>query len=219
MKSTMNELIVIDDSIEPVYVPETAEVLLTQPIARDFHEFAKTLPEYPMDFGMMRVLRDELVTLCGVSEVEAVNILHGHHLKEYVAQYQYLSEPHELVECKPAYEGLPAILKERLLPELRNCEGLMELLNTGTQVSYGSSRMEREVPTLYHRLCDLESAARAMDDLEYEYISDGERLTDEELQYLIPEHIHLRADIERAMELAVEKIARVVEMKYQRYLE
>ena len=52
-------------------------LLLDAKIAKDFHEQAMKKAEYPLDYGGMRVLKQELIDLCGVTELEAHNILCG----------------------------------------------------------------------------------------------------------------------------------------------
>lgn len=66
---------------------ENAQLLLDAKIAKDFQEQAKKLPEYPLDYGTMSNLKKELVELCGVTELEALNILCGRNVSDYIKKY------------------------------------------------------------------------------------------------------------------------------------
>lgn len=43
------------------------------------------------DVGEMRKLRMELMDRCGVTEVEAINILNGYHINDYILKYEIRS--------------------------------------------------------------------------------------------------------------------------------
>lgn len=62
-------------------------VLLDWKIAHEFHEQAMKAPEYPLDFGSMTILKKELMALCGVTELEALNILSGRNIGDYINKY------------------------------------------------------------------------------------------------------------------------------------
>lgn len=62
--------------------------LLTRDIARTYQNRAKALPYNGMqDIGERRALRIELQERCGVTELEAVNILNGFHIDIYCMKY------------------------------------------------------------------------------------------------------------------------------------
>ena len=62
-------------------------ILLDKKIAKEFHEQAKRLPEYPHSYGSMKRLQKELMELCGVLELEALNILCGRNVADYINKY------------------------------------------------------------------------------------------------------------------------------------
>lgn len=62
-------------------------ILLDWKIAQDFHRQAMKTPEYPLDCGRMTGLKKELVELCGVTELEAFNILCGRNTGDYINKY------------------------------------------------------------------------------------------------------------------------------------
>ena len=79
------------------------QLLLDAKIAKDFHEQAKRLPEYPLDYGSMSGLKKELVDLCGVTELEALNILCGRNVRDYINKYTGKAEG-RVIEVKE-YQG------------------------------------------------------------------------------------------------------------------
>ena len=61
-----------------------AEVL-TKAIAEEYVRRARKLPENGMqDIGERRELRLELQKRCGLTDLQAVNIVNGDHVKDYV---------------------------------------------------------------------------------------------------------------------------------------
>lgn len=62
-------------------------ILLDTKIAKSFHEQAMKTAEYPLDYGGMFVLKKELMDLCGVTELEAHNILCGRNVGDYINKY------------------------------------------------------------------------------------------------------------------------------------
>ena len=61
-----------------------AEVL-TKAIAEEYMRRARKLPENGMqDIGERRELRIELQKRCGLTDLQAVNIVNGDHVKDYV---------------------------------------------------------------------------------------------------------------------------------------
>ena len=63
---------------------ETAEVL-TRKIANEYRNMAKFLPQNGLqDIGDRRKLRIELQVRCDLTELEAINIINGYHIGNYV---------------------------------------------------------------------------------------------------------------------------------------
>lgn len=59
--------------------------LLTAEIANEYRTLAENLPENSgQDTGERRRLRQELQNRCGLSELQAINILSGFHVKDYI---------------------------------------------------------------------------------------------------------------------------------------
>lgn len=67
---------------------EKQYILIDEKIANNFQRQAKQLTEYPKDAGMMRVLKEKLMDLCGVTELEAHNILIGRNVGDYILKYE-----------------------------------------------------------------------------------------------------------------------------------
>ena len=82
---------------------DKAYILLDAKIAKEFHEQALKTPEYPLDCGSMFALKWELVKLCGVTELEAHNILCERNVNDYINKYRGKSEGRE-IEAKE-YKG------------------------------------------------------------------------------------------------------------------
>ena len=67
--------------------------LLTHEIAYTYRDRAKALPYNGMqDIGERRALRIELQERCGVTELEAVNIINGFHIDIYCMKYMAMTE-------------------------------------------------------------------------------------------------------------------------------
>ena len=61
---------------------------LTPESAAEYVEKAKRLPDTGgQDVGARRKLRIELQQRSGLTEVEAINILNGHHISDYIIKY------------------------------------------------------------------------------------------------------------------------------------
>ena len=67
-------------------------LLLDKNTAYYYHGHAEQTKEYPQDFGEMRRLRSELQDLCGITEIEALNVLTGHNVDFYVKMYNGYSD-------------------------------------------------------------------------------------------------------------------------------
>ena len=64
---------------------------LTLEIAEEYKRKAQFLPDNGgQDIGQRRKLRQELQLRCGLTELEAVNILSGNHVADYVRKYYML---------------------------------------------------------------------------------------------------------------------------------
>ena len=65
---------------------------LTEEICREYIKRAKELPpNNGLDIGQWRDLRIELQQRCNLPEIQAYNIIHGYHVREYVHMYDILS--------------------------------------------------------------------------------------------------------------------------------
>lgn len=70
--------------------------LLTRRIAKEYVGRAKQIPdESRQDVENRRELRMELQERCGLTELEAVNIINGYHIGDYVAKYERRYEDNE----------------------------------------------------------------------------------------------------------------------------
>ena len=62
--------------------------LLTRQIVYEYQKRLKALPDYGnQDIRERRELRIELQNRCGITELQALNVLNGHHGKEYTWSY------------------------------------------------------------------------------------------------------------------------------------
>ena len=65
---------------------------LSDEIAQEYKVKAAALSNNGrQDTGEIRKLRMELMDRCGVTEVEAINILNGYHINDYVLKYEVRS--------------------------------------------------------------------------------------------------------------------------------
>ena len=71
---------------------KNSQMLLDWKIANEFHAQAKKLEEYPLDYGAMTTLKKELMELCGVTELEALNILCRRNVPDYINKYTGIAE-------------------------------------------------------------------------------------------------------------------------------
>ncbi len=78
-------------------------LLLDKKIAKYFHELAEKTKEYPMDYGEMRRLRSELQELCGLEEVEALNVLTDHNVDFYISIYSGYFKPVPMIDDKASF--------------------------------------------------------------------------------------------------------------------
>lgn len=79
--------------------------LLTRDIARIYRDKAKALQfNGAQNTGKRRALQLELQERCGVTELEAVNIINGFHISDYCMKY--------LKKAREAAEGMPGPQKK-----------------------------------------------------------------------------------------------------------
>ena len=68
--------------------------LLSRAIAKEYQK-AALADEGLQDIGERRTLRIELQKRCGLTELEAVNVINGHHVQDYIAKYERRQEEDE----------------------------------------------------------------------------------------------------------------------------
>ena len=75
-------------------------IALDKKIVDEFTELAVKTKEYPNDYGEMRKLRIELQNLCGITEIEAFNVLIKKNIMDYISKYNrceiggYITQKH-----------------------------------------------------------------------------------------------------------------------------
>ena len=62
-------------------------LLIDEKIVKEFQSSAIKTKEYPHDYGEMRELRIKLQELCGITEIEALNILIDRNVGDYIRKY------------------------------------------------------------------------------------------------------------------------------------
>lgn len=73
--------------------------LLTKEIAKEYQLRVRKLPLNGMqDTGERRGLRIELQRRCGLTELEAINIINGFHVRGYIAKYERRAKEDERSE-------------------------------------------------------------------------------------------------------------------------
>ncbi len=73
---------------------------LTEEICNEYRQRAKSLPNSEgEDTGAWRSLRIELQERCNLAEIEAINILRGYHIQQYLTKYGMLSGRIEMPEA------------------------------------------------------------------------------------------------------------------------
>ncbi len=108
---------------------------LTEDICREYLERAKSLPpNNAQDIGPWRDLRIELQERCNLPEVQAYNIIHGFHIKEYVHMYDILSgriPMPEGLKSKAGKDGKKKGIEDKLRKYEEKVEELESLINKG----------------------------------------------------------------------------------------
>ena len=70
--------------------------LLSRSIANEYQKMADMFRDNGLqDVGPRRALRIELQKRCGLTELEAVNVINGHHVQDYIAKYERRREEDE----------------------------------------------------------------------------------------------------------------------------
>lgn len=70
--------------------------LLSRAIAKEYQRAASALMDDGIqDIGQRRSLRIEFQKRCGLTELEAVNVINGHHVQDYIAKYERRREEDE----------------------------------------------------------------------------------------------------------------------------
>ncbi len=82
-------------------------VALDIKIANEFHNYAKQTKEYPHDYGEMRSLRVSLQNLCGITELEAINVLLSRNVADYIAKYNIYYLPIKMLSKNDSASVLP----------------------------------------------------------------------------------------------------------------
>jgi len=96
---------------------------LTVKIAAMYHQKSMTLPNYGYDVGEQRRLRIELCDFFGVTELEAINILHGYHVMEYIQKYERMRQGMRISNTPIQEEFIEIKLDDWLLQKLADLEG------------------------------------------------------------------------------------------------
>lgn len=65
---------------------------LSTEVAIQYYKRAKRLRNNEQDTGSFRKLKKELMEQCNVTEIEAINILRGFHISDYVKKYENLEK-------------------------------------------------------------------------------------------------------------------------------
>lgn len=70
--------------------------LLSRAIAKEYQKAASALMDDGIqDIGQRRTLRIELQNRCGLTELEAINVINGHHMQDYITKYERKREEDE----------------------------------------------------------------------------------------------------------------------------
>lgn len=100
----------------------TRKEWLTKKIATEYRKRALQLSNDVEDVGERRKLRIELQERCGLTELEALNILNGNHIEEYVHKYYLLENNIPLQKDKKKNSNLVDVeaIENEELNELRS---------------------------------------------------------------------------------------------------
>lgn len=85
------------------------KLYLSYEVARKYHNKAVKISDNAEDIGIRRALRMELQNIYGLTELEAINVLNGRNVSDYVRKYQNIKNnmtpkpPKEMVS--DAFEG------------------------------------------------------------------------------------------------------------------
>ena len=64
---------------------------LTREIVKEYQSKASCLRDDRQDIGELRKMKLELMDRCGITEIEALNILNGYNTTDYIRKYEILS--------------------------------------------------------------------------------------------------------------------------------
>ncbi len=121
---------------------------LTEDICHEYLERAKKLPpNNAQDTGAWRDLRIELQKRCNLTEVQAYNIIHGYHIKDYLHMYDILSgriPMPEGMKSKAENSGKKKSMKDRLREYEAKVEELESFVNDSrySESDYGFDEKE-----------------------------------------------------------------------------
>ena len=111
---------------------------LTEEICHEYLERASKLqPNGGQDTGSWRELRIELQKRCNIQEIEAINILHGRYIKEYVREYEIKSGKIPMPEAMQ--KKMEKTKKTRLDEVIRDYEEKIAELESIKQYGFGSN--------------------------------------------------------------------------------
>ena len=65
---------------------------LSTEVAIQYYKKSQRLRNNEQDVGSFRKLKNELMNKCNVTEIEAINILRGFHVSDYVKKYENLEK-------------------------------------------------------------------------------------------------------------------------------
>ena len=61
-------------------------------VATQYYKKVQRLRNNEQDIGLFRKLKKNLMDQCNVTEIEAINILRGYHISDYVKKYENLEK-------------------------------------------------------------------------------------------------------------------------------
>ena len=90
--SHQSDIIVLETDIDGGESMKNDKVSLNLEVANRFRNKAKRLADKSgQDMGEFRRLKTELMDYCDVTEMEAINILRGYHIMDYIRKYEIMS--------------------------------------------------------------------------------------------------------------------------------
>ena len=90
--SHQSDIIVLETDIDGGESMKNDKVSLNLEVANRFRNKAKRLADQSgQDMGEFRRMKTELMDYCDVTEMEAINILRGYHIMDYIRKYEMLN--------------------------------------------------------------------------------------------------------------------------------